>query len=102
EGLTLVFDEVDAGIGGQAARAVAGYLRRLADIHQVIVVTHLAQIAALADRQYVVEQTTDDDTQTTMIWEVTGEERVRELARMLSGSTDETALAHARELLAER
>jgi DNA repair protein RecN (Recombination protein N) len=102
EGLTLVFDEVDAGIGGAAARAVAGYLRRLADIHQVIVVTHLAQIAAVADRQYVVEKVSRDSldgAQATVIYEVAGEARVAELARMLSGSTDEAALAHARELL---
>ena len=99
EGLTLVFDEVDAGIGGQAARAVADYLRRLANIHQVIVVTHLAQIAALADRQYVVEKQVGNDTQQTKIQEVTGEQRVIELARMLSGSSDAAAIAHARELL---
>ena len=99
EGLTLVFDEVDAGIGGQAARAVADYLRRLANIHQVIVVTHLAQIAALADRQYVVEKQVGDDSQQTKIQEVTGEQRVIELARMLSGSSDAAAIAHARELL---
>jgi DNA repair protein RecN (Recombination protein N) len=97
EGLTLVFDEVDAGIGGQAARAVADYLRRLADVHQVIVVTHLAQIAALADRQYVVQKV--DSKQQTAIFEVSGEARVIELARMLSGSSDQAALDHARELL---
>jgi len=102
EGLTLVFDEVDAGIGGAAATAVALFLRRLADIHQVIVVTHLAQIAALADRHYVVEKSAgggSDAVVGTVIYEVDGELRVAELARMLSGSTDSAALNHARELL---
>ncbi|MCL2137605.1 MAG: DNA repair protein RecN [Coriobacteriia bacterium] len=102
EGLTLVFDEVDAGIGGQAASAVALYLRRLADVHQIIVVTHLAQIAALADRQYVVQKTSEGSQQSTSIFEVSGEDRVVEIARMLSGSSDDVALAHARELLGSR
>jgi len=107
---TLVFDEVDAGIGGVAANAVADYLRRLADTYQVIVVTHLAQVAALADRHYVVEKTTAGDSANsdstsaftaTVIREVTAEDRVVEIARMLSGSSDVTALAHARELLGQ-
>ena len=97
---TLVFDEVDAGIGGATANAVAEYIRRLGQKQQVIVVTHLAQIAAIADRHFVVEKSQQDGAVYTNIHEVAGEERVAEIARMLSGSTDAVALEHARRLLA--
>ncbi|MDR3037361.1 MAG: DNA repair protein RecN [Coriobacteriales bacterium] len=120
EQVTLVFDEVDAGIGGAAATAVARRIRSLASTQQVIVITHLAQIAAIADRQFVVEKSLDggggkdskgggdgeggtgggNDSPCTVIREVCGDERVAEIARMLSGSTDEVALEHARALLA--
>ncbi|MDR0350268.1 MAG: DNA repair protein RecN [Coriobacteriales bacterium] len=99
ERMTLVFDEVDAGIGGAAATAVAERLRALARTQQVIVVTHLAQIAAIADCQFVVEKSLADAGAVTTIREVTGEERVAELARMLAGGTDAVALSHARRLL---
>ena len=95
---TLVFDEVDAGVGGATAVALAAVLADLARTHQVLVVTHLAQVAARAERQYVVEKT-GGDVPETLIREVRGEERVREIARMLSGDASEAALAHARELL---
>lgn len=97
--VTLVFDEVDAGIGGAAANAVAERIRELAQSHQVVVITHLAQIAAVADKQFVVEKSLENGSAYTKIREVLGEERVAELARMLAGSTDEAALAHARQLL---
>ncbi|HBT95844.1 MAG TPA: DNA repair protein RecN [Coriobacteriia bacterium] len=97
--ITLVFDEVDAGIGGATATAVASYIASLAARHQVLVVTHLAQIAAVANRHYVVKKTLVDETATTTIAEVVGEERVGEIARMLSGSEDDIALKHARRLL---
>jgi DNA repair protein RecN (Recombination protein N) len=93
---TLVFDEVDAGIGGRAAVAVANRLGALARQRQVLVVTHLAQIAAKADRHFVV--TKEEGTAT--VHPVEGDERVAELARMLSGTVGETSLAHARELIA--
>ena len=96
---TLVFDEVDSGIGGSTATAVAERIRLLATDHQVIVVTHLAQIAAVADRQFVVEKPLIDGVATTVIREVSGQERVAEVARMLSGRSDEVALEHARSLL---
>ena len=98
---TLVFDEVDAGVGGKAAIAVGGVLRRLADTHQVIVVTHLAQIAVLADAHYVVERSGKVSPE-TRVHEVEGEDRVREIARMLSGTADEVSLAHAAEMLRGR
>jgi DNA repair protein RecN (Recombination protein N) len=99
ERMTLVFDEVDAGIGGATATAVAERIRALASTQQVIVVTHLAQIAAVADKQFVVEKTREDGDAITVIREVSGEERVIEIARMLAGGTDEAALGHARRLL---
>lgn len=97
---TLVFDEVDAGIGGAAALAVARSLARLADRHQVLVVTHLPQVAAAADHQVVVTKHTDGATTTSSAAHVDGEERLAELARMLSGRADsESARRHAAELL---
>ncbi|MDR1422353.1 MAG: DNA repair protein RecN [Coriobacteriales bacterium] len=99
EQVTLVFDEIDAGIGGATATAVAERLRALARDHQLIVVTHLAQIAAIATTHLLVEKIVDDQGTYTGIREVTGDERVAEIARMLAGSTDETALNHARQLL---
>jgi DNA repair protein RecN (Recombination protein N) len=97
--VTLVFDEVDAGIGGATATAVARYIRRLANKQQVIVITHLAQIASVADLHYVVEKAVEEGVATTVIREVKGDDRVREIARMLSGSEDKVALEHAQQLL---
>jgi DNA repair protein RecN (Recombination protein N) len=92
---TLVFDEVDAGIGGRTAVAVAERLAQVATRRQVLVVTHLAQIAARADRHFLV--TKDDGAATVRALD--GEERVEELARMLSGGSGKASLAHARELI---
>lgn len=99
---TLIFDEVDAGIGGQTARVVGRLLATLAREHQVLVVTHLAQVAAFADTHFVVEKQQQDGRTTTDVRQLDSSERERELARMLSGSVSDTAIAHARELLAER
>ena len=99
----MVFDEVDAGVGGQAAGEIGRRLAQLARDHQVVVVTHLAQVAAFADTHLVVDKSPDADAGVTAtdIRAVEGEDRVRELARMLSGLTDsDTGQAHARELLA--
>jgi DNA repair protein RecN (Recombination protein N) len=99
----MVFDEVDAGVGGQAAGEIGRRLARLAQDHQVVVVTHLAQVAAFADTHLVVDKTPDTGAGVTAtdIRAVEGEDRVRELARMLSGLADShTGQAHARELLA--
>lgn len=97
---TLVFDEVDAGIGGEAALAVGRALAELATRHQVLVVTHLAQVAACADRHIVVSKTTKGSRTLASACEATGDDRARELARMLSGlSESDSALSHARELL---
>jgi DNA repair protein RecN (Recombination protein N) len=99
----MVFDEVDAGVGGQAAGEIGRRLARLARDHQVVVVTHLAQVAAFADTHLVVDKSPDAAAGVTAtdIRAVAGEDRVRELARMLSGLADsDTGQAHARELLA--
>lgn len=100
---TFVFDEVDAGVGGKAAVAVGARLAALAATHQVIVVTHLAQVAAYADTHIVVAKSTDGSVTVSQVAEVTGEDRVSEIARLLSGQEDsETARAHALELLEGR
>jgi DNA repair protein RecN (Recombination protein N) len=96
---TLVFDEVDAGIGGAAAVAVGEALAALGADHQVLVVTHLPQVAALARTQVVVTKEVRDGQTFASVAPLDGERRVDELARMLSGSKDEAALEHARELL---
>jgi DNA repair protein RecN (Recombination protein N) len=96
---TLVFDEVDAGVGGATAVALAQVLARLAKSHQVIVVTHLAQVAVMADRHYLVSKEGGDLPETT-IEPIEGEARVSEVARMLSGDQTQASLEHAREMLA--
>ena len=96
---TLIFDEVDAGVGGATAVALARVLADLAATHQVIVVTHLAQVAVEADVHYVVEKSGGAEPQTTLR-PVEGSEREAEVARMLSGDATEASLAHAREMLA--
>jgi DNA repair protein RecN (Recombination protein N) len=97
---TFVFDEVDAGVGGKAAQSVGQRLAALARNHQVIVVTHLAQVAAYADRHVVVTKASDGAVTVSHVVEVTGDDRVREVARLLSGEEESaTARAHALELI---
>ncbi len=96
---TLIFDEVDAGIGGRTADAVAEALWQLSRSRQVLVVTHLAQIASRADRHLAVEKRETGGTTEVSVAEVSGEERVREIARMLGGSGTPAGLQHAKELL---
>ncbi|MFH8765887.1 DNA repair protein RecN [Streptomyces althioticus] len=98
---TYLFDEVDAGVGGKAAVEIGRRLARLAKKAQVVVVTHLPQVAAFADRQLLVEKTNDGSVTRSGVKVLEGEDRVRELSRMLAGQEDsETARAHAEELLA--
>jgi DNA repair protein RecN (Recombination protein N) len=98
---TFVFDEVDAGVGGRAALAVGSRLAALGRTAQVVVVTHLPQVAAHADRHLVVSKSTDGRITASGVREVTGADREGELARMMTGVDSETARAHSRELLAE-
>ncbi|MEV1022750.1 DNA repair protein RecN [Streptomyces sp. NPDC050264] len=97
---TYLFDEVDAGVGGKAAVEIGRRLAKLAKSAQVVVVTHLPQVAAFADRQLLVEKTNDGTVTRSGVTVLEGEDRVRELSRMLAGQEDsETARAHAEELL---
>lgn len=98
---TLVFDEIDAGVGGQTARSLAEVLVDLAKTHQVIVVTHLPQVAVCGTVHYAVRKQGGDHPETNLSV-LNEEERVEEIARMLSGEVNSVSLAHARELLEER
>lgn len=98
---TLVFDEVDAGVGGSTAKALADVLADLAETHQVIVVTHLAQVAVRGQAHYVVRKAEGEGGMPeTDLRKLADDERPAEIARMLSGDATETSLAHAREMLA--
>jgi DNA repair protein RecN (Recombination protein N) len=103
---TMVFDEVDAGVGGRAAVEIGRRLARLAARHQVVVVTHLPQVAAYADRHLVVDKSVvnkagrNGSVTTSRVRTLSEADRVVELARMLAGLQDtETGRAHAEELL---
>lgn len=98
---TLVFDEVDAGVGGATARSLAQVLADLARTHQVIVVTHLAQVAVQGSVHYVVRRSDEGDMPETRLVRVEGSDRVTEVARLLSGDASDESLAHARQLLSE-
>jgi DNA repair protein RecN (Recombination protein N) len=97
---TMVFDEVDAGVGGRAAVEIGRRLAQLAARHQVIVVTHLPQVAAYADRHLVVDKSRDDGRTSSRVRALADGDRIVELARMLAGLDDtDTGRAHAEELL---
>ena len=101
EGTTMVFDEIDAGVGGRAAVQIGRRLARLARTHQVIVVTHLPQVAAYADTHLVVDTGASEGGAASEVRHLSDEDRVAELARMLAGlGESDTGRAHARELLA--
>jgi DNA repair protein RecN (Recombination protein N) len=98
---TFVFDEIDAGVGGRAAVEVGRRLAALARTAQVLVVTHLPQVAAFADRHVVVAKPEQGIVTSSAVDRVDGDERLRELSRMLAGQEDsELARGHAKELLA--
>jgi DNA repair protein RecN (Recombination protein N) len=97
---TMVFDEIDTGIGGRAAEAVGKKLKALARRNQVLCITHLAQIATFADHHYVIEKKERSGRTRTTIRSVTGEERTEEIARMLSGAKlTDTSLKHAEQMI---
>jgi DNA repair protein RecN (Recombination protein N) len=95
----LVFDEIDANVGGEVATKVGSKMKQLAQAHQVLCITHLPQVAAAARRQFAVRKDFDGTRTTTTVAELSGEERVTELSRMLGGHDSESARAHARTLL---
>jgi DNA repair protein RecN (Recombination protein N) len=99
-GSLLVFDEIDAGIGGHTARAVGEHLRQLARGRQILCITHLPQVAALADRHFTIVKDATVTPATTTVTALDGDAVVDELVRMLgSGAEDRAANEHARELL---
>ncbi|MGN1188670.1 MAG: DNA repair protein RecN, partial [Lachnospiraceae bacterium] len=96
---TLIFDEIDSGISGRTAQMVADKLDRIAKSRQVICITHLPQIAAMADRHFGISKSVIDNKTVTSIKELDNEESVMELARMLGGaSITDTVISNAREL----
>jgi DNA repair protein RecN (Recombination protein N) len=98
-GETLVFDEIDAGIGGHAARAVGARLRELGETRQVLCITHLPQIASLAERHFSIAKETSDELARTSVVQLAEREVVSELVRMLGADTEDTAARrHARDL----
>ena len=98
---TLIFDEIDTGISGRTAEKVAEKLAVLSEKRQVIAITHLPQIAAMADHHFIIEKTSDDTSTETSVRELTGDEPVDELSRLLSGSAvTDTVRENAREMLA--
>lgn len=98
-GQTFVFDEVDAGVGGATALEIGRRLKRLAEHSQVLVVTHLAQVAAFADSHWVIVKQSDGQVSTSGLTELSPKEREAELARMMAGLDAASAKAHARDLL---
>ncbi len=96
----LVFDEIDANVGGEVAVKVGQKMRALSKAHQVLCITHLPQVAAAAHRQFAVTKEFDGKRTATAVGELRDKERVAELARMLGGQDSDSAVAHARSLLA--
>jgi DNA repair protein RecN (Recombination protein N) len=97
---TLVFDEIDTGIGGRAAEAVGKKLKALSKGNQVLCVTHLPQIATFADHHYLIEKREAAGRAKTTVRQITGEERTEEVARMLSGAKlTETSRKHAEQMI---
>ena len=96
---TLIFDEVDSGIGGAVATAVGEEISALSKSHQVLVITHSAQIAARADDHFLVSKREEGERTFSEVRKIDGEGRIKEIARLLSGKTSDSALVHARELL---
>lgn len=102
---TMIFDEIDTGISGKTAHMVADKLMGISKEHQVICISHLAQIAAMADSHYLIEKNTDDESTETNIYRLSREDSIKELVRISSGGEiTETAIKHATEMkeMAER
>ena len=96
---TLIFDEIDAGISGKTAWKVSGQLNVVAGEHQVICITHLPQIAVMADKHFLIEKSAENGTTVTQIRSLKEEEELKELARLLGGDDiTETTIANAKEM----
>jgi DNA repair protein RecN (Recombination protein N) len=96
---TVVFDEIDSGIGGQTANMLGSFIRELSENHQILCISHLPQIAAVADTHYMIEKVSTTDNTMITLRKLDDDSRVGEIARMLSGDISETAIQHAHELL---
>lgn len=96
---TLVFDEIDTGIGGEIAVALGDHMKKLASQKQILCITHLASIAVYADNQIKIQKGVDGSSTSTKVFPVTGQDRVREIARMLSGDESSASLEHAASML---
>ncbi|MCD4650948.1 MAG: DNA repair protein RecN [Candidatus Cloacimonetes bacterium] len=99
---TIIFDEIDAGIGGKTADILGSYLDEISKSHQLFCITHLPQIASYAKNHYLIEKYVDGDKTNISVKSLDNNKRVKEIARMLSGEPTEVALRHARELLKKR
>jgi DNA repair protein RecN (Recombination protein N) len=97
---TMIFDEIDTGIGGRAAEAVGKRLKSLSRANQVLCVTHLPQIATFADHHYLIEKKQAGGRPRTTVREIIGDDRTEEIARMLSGAKlTETSMKHAEQMI---
>ena len=99
--LTMIFDEIDSGLGGVTANSVADKLSELSEMHQIFAITHLAQIAARADEHYRVIKEEIDGRTISTIRKIDGKDRVLEIARLLSGDESSISIEHAKALLEE-
>ena len=96
---TIIFDEIDVGIGGKTANMLGLFIKKLSENHQILCISHLPQIAAMAEKHLKIEKVSDSEKSKIIFKEINGNERKEEIARMLSGNITETALIHAEELL---
>ncbi|MCB5250907.1 MAG: DNA repair protein RecN [Candidatus Cloacimonetes bacterium] len=99
---TVIFDEIDSGIGGNTANMLGEYIQRISDYHQVICITHLAQVASYANNHYKIEKDNESDKTEIKVAELSFDEQEKEIARMLSGNISDSSLKHAKELLFKR
>ncbi|WDU84261.1 hypothetical protein [Caloramator sp. Dgby_cultured_2] len=97
---TLIFDEIDTGISGRTAQAVAEKMCLISKTHQILCVTHLPQIAAMADKHFVINKETSDEKTTTTVHHLNDNEKVNEIARMVGGAiVTELTIKHAKEMI---
>lgn len=94
----LIFDEIDTGISGKAAKAVSEKMRKIANNHQILAITHLANIAAKADHNYYISKIVENEKTKTTVKRLTEEETIEEIARISNGEITKIAIEHAREL----
>ena len=99
---TVIFDEIDSGIGGEVADTIGRLLHTLGQSRQVLCITHLPQVAAYADAHYRIEKTSDDKEPQTRVTALDDDARIIEIARMLGSADSDTSREHARSMLARK